>query len=322
MWAAFGLAFLTKGPPALLPLLGILIFTAWTDGAAGLRALWSWVGVAAFLAIGGSWFAVVITQRPQLADYFLHREIAARIVTGGFGRNEEWYGSILVYGPALLLGTMPWTWVVLRRAAALARGVADRSRASERLLVVLLATSILVLALARSRLPLYVLPLFVPLALVVGSAPVAAPRRRLLLGLGIWLAVLTAAKAISATVPSVRDGRMLAQSLRAQLPFPVRDVAFVETSPHYGLGLYLDCESKEVVLGGDPGARDAYPRPFQALLAEAGAVGPDKVFVVPAIFAQRFVELASTGGVSMQRIGGVLLGGHLDLGFYRGDRTR
>ena len=53
MWFAFGLGFLTKGPPALLPLIPLLV---WRRGLPAERRprLLSWLGLALFMGPGGS----------------------------------------------------------------------------------------------------------------------------------------------------------------------------------------------------------------------------------------------------------------------------
>jgi len=61
MWGAFGLAFMTKGPPGLLPLVAIVAFVILTSGPAGLRRVFDGIGIAIFLALGGRgsrpWFS-------------------------------------------------------------------------------------------------------------------------------------------------------------------------------------------------------------------------------------------------------------------------
>lgn len=57
MWVGWGAAFLTKGPPGLLPLLAVIPFVAIRGGGCGVARLFSPAGVAAFLAIGFGWFA-------------------------------------------------------------------------------------------------------------------------------------------------------------------------------------------------------------------------------------------------------------------------
>src|SRR4051812_5744367 len=60
MWIAFGAAFMTKGPPALLPLLAILAFQFRLRRRVPMRALFRLGPVLCFLGIAFSWIALVI----------------------------------------------------------------------------------------------------------------------------------------------------------------------------------------------------------------------------------------------------------------------
>jgi 4-amino-4-deoxy-L-arabinose transferase len=99
MWIAFGLAFMTKGPPGLLPLIAIVAFAAWRVGRRELAAVFDWRGVALFLVVGLSWYVAVCVSKPQLIKYFVGSEVYGRIVTGEQHRNSEWYGAFAVYIP-------------------------------------------------------------------------------------------------------------------------------------------------------------------------------------------------------------------------------
>src|SRR5690606_39194427 len=79
MWAGFGLAFLTKGPPGLLPLLAVFAFDALTpatqaDGSRRPRAL-QWWGPLLLLAVALPWYLAVVLRTPGLLDYFLGAEV-------------------------------------------------------------------------------------------------------------------------------------------------------------------------------------------------------------------------------------------------------
>src|SRR5690606_3488133 len=81
MWAGFGLAFLTKGPPGLLPLLAVFAFDALTpatraDGSRRPRAL-QWWGPLLFAAVALPWYLAVVMRNPGLLDYFLGKEVVS-----------------------------------------------------------------------------------------------------------------------------------------------------------------------------------------------------------------------------------------------------
>lgn len=214
-----------------------------------LRAMYRPAGVLAFLVVGFTWFGVIVAQQPERLGYFLGYEVYDRVFTSTHDRNSQWYGAFKVYVPVLLAGTLPW--VIFATAAA--GGPAGawrtlRTRLRERnrdwlLLAYWLLLPLAIFFLARSRLQLYVLPLFVPLALMM-SRPLS--RWRTLEGnhaitlIGVTALILLALKGTLAYWPSNRDSRELSAQLRqAMQASPTDEIIFVGMRPFYGLNLYL-----------------------------------------------------------------------------------
>ena len=112
MWAAFAIAFLVKGPPGLLPLLAVVAH-AWLAPGPAIGARWHFAGVAVFFAIALPWYAIVVTRHEGLLAYFLGAEVLERVASDRFQRNGGWFGWARVYGPMLLLGTLPWTFALV-----------------------------------------------------------------------------------------------------------------------------------------------------------------------------------------------------------------
>ena len=106
MWVAFALAFLTKGPPGLLPLAAMLAFDR-LQPRGHRRPVLDVAGVALFIAIAAPWFFAVTRANPALIEYFVGDEVVNRVASDEFNRNGQWYGWLLVYAPTLLLGTLP-----------------------------------------------------------------------------------------------------------------------------------------------------------------------------------------------------------------------
>lgn len=252
---ACGLAFLTKGPPGLLALAGCLAFAGWNEGWRGLRRTFGWDTLLVFLVVGGSWYALICIQEPGLLRYFLVQEVFNRVATDDMHRNGQWYGAIRVYLPTFVLGALPWSFVLAAAAWRHRRDALARIRADAELclLACWLLLPLIVFVLARSRLPLYVVPLFAPLALLVARqlAPWSCvPRWRCGL-LALWFVVLVLARAAPAWLGVANDDRALAQAMRAQLaPLP-HEIAFVDTAPRFGLRFYLGSEIERLVLAGD-----------------------------------------------------------------------
>lgn len=258
MWLGWGLAFLTKGPPGLLPLLAIVVFIAGRDGWRGLGRLFLPSGLILFLVIGFSWYVVVMLRYPWLPHYFLHQEIYNRLFTGTQHRHAGWWGWMLIYLPTLLLGSLPWWLSLLRGTPLVLRAQTWRAwrqqHAVEWLLALWFLLPFAVFCLAQSRLPLYLLPLFLPIALMVAlelrqhiDLRTHEHRAWVLL----WVIALLALKgSASHLMRPPDDNRLMAQQLSQQVS-PDRYAAMIfiqntdqsytiEEQTPWGLRLYLD----------------------------------------------------------------------------------
>jgi 4-amino-4-deoxy-L-arabinose transferase len=256
MWLGWGLAFLTKGPPGLMPLLAVIPFIVRRDGWRGLGRFFPLGGVVLFLLVGLSWYLVVVVRYAGLLDYFLHQEVYNRVFTAAHKRNAGWFGWIKIYLPVLAIGLLPW-WPaagrVIRRWTSAERWSAKGSPNVELFLVLWFLVPFVVFCLVQSRLPLYMLPLFVPLSLLLALElrdRIDLRQRKQQLLLAAWMVVLLAAKGIAAyDWHSVDDNRQAAAELRAATPVErYRAIIFVENTAvgytieeatPWGLRLYL-----------------------------------------------------------------------------------
>ena len=254
-WAAFALAFMAKGPPALLPLLAVvaLQWLAPMERPLGFRAWLS--GIAVFFALALPWYLAVVLRHDGLLAYFLGTEVYKRIA-GDMGRNGDWYGWLQVYGPTLLVGTLPWTWPLLRGVHAWRSHLPRwRTRAARQadarhlLLALWLGLPLLVFCVSRSRLPFYLLPLFLPLALLIAghwrSESRPWPRLR---WIAAWAVLILAGRLFVAQWPTGNDASAWAQTLRERAPAPITEVVFVEDFARYGIHLYLGAEVEKLSL--------------------------------------------------------------------------
>jgi 4-amino-4-deoxy-L-arabinose transferase-like glycosyltransferase len=249
MWLGWGLAFMTKGPPGLLPLLGMVLFLAFQDRTR-LRQLFVPEGVLLFAVVAFTWFGLIIAQQPDRLQYFLGYEVYDRVFTAEHDRNSEWYGGFEVYVPTLLFGTMPWSVLAVVAAggpAAAWRRARERlgvRRRDDLLLAWWLLLPLAVFFLARSRLHLYVLPLFVPLSVVMARSLARWPKatdRRLAAVVATAALALVGLKALLGYWPHDRDARAFAAQLEQLVdPHSIEEVVFVGMRPFYGLNIYID----------------------------------------------------------------------------------
>jgi len=310
MWVGFALAFLVKGPPALLPLLAVLA-VEWLAPAPGAirRRCWP-IGLLLFAALALPWFVVVVLRHPGLLAYYLGTEIAGRIAGADLDRHPEWYGWLSVYGPTLVVGTLPWTadlWRALRSLAAHARRWRDPAvRLAEAPLLALgawVALPLFVFCVARSRLPFYLLPLFVPLALLVARERQARgrgfPGWRLV---GLWVALLLALRLAAAYWPTHKDARRWAEEIRARTPgMAIEEVVFVEDMARYGLHLHLGATVEKVSL--DPQPKPMFGAAYDDdLLGELGE--PERrVWIAKAARWPEIAARMTAAGYHLERLG-------------------
>lgn len=265
--AAFGLAFLTKGPPGLLFLPAMFLARRlYRHRLPGAAPVLNVTGVLALVVIGLSWYAAVLARNPETLEYWLKEDVVGR-VAGQHHRNAGWFGAFAIHLPTLTLGALPWmlAWPVLRRRARRRRGglpwmtlLAERPVAGS--LPLLFVVPLLVFSVSRSRLPLYVQPLFVPLALATGRAiallaasptdiPVLLVPRTWRLKLAAWSVLLVAARLIYAWYPGDADARRLYTALPRAAD---THIIAVDGCRYFGLEFYAARDVVHADTAGEP----------------------------------------------------------------------
>ena len=314
MWLGFGLAFLTKGPPGLLPLLPIIVYSWIRDGFRKTVLVVVHPGLIVFAVVGLGWFWAVIRSRPELFDYFLKHEVMARVTSDVHDQHPEWYGALLVYVPVIVLGSLPWTVPVLKGTARILPFLRRATRVNLArtdpmglFMILWFLLPLVVLSCAKSRLPLYFLPFYPPVALLIaksiGDRALAWGKRKRALLLA-WCLVLVGARVAAAHIPLRKDCRIFARAIREQVTAPFDELTFIDAQPRYGLALYLDCEMERIA------ATDSEPLPYrfhyQTLREELEGPeqGQRRLFVVKDREEQRFVDTARTLGYKAAYQGG------------------
>jgi 4-amino-4-deoxy-L-arabinose transferase-like glycosyltransferase len=298
MWGVFGLAFLTKGPPGLLPLTAIIAHRLWQGRGPGYPSLRWRSGLCIMLAVGFSWFALVIALNPGLAGYFAVDEIYGRVVTGEHGRNTEWYKAFVIYLPVLALGTLPWTyWLARYLSSSIGalfksrRKPKDRKREQDLFLVLWLLCPLLVFMVSSSRLPLYLLPLFAPLALLAArglEAPVQRWNRGWLAWVSAWCLLLLSLRIIIAQIPTDKNVAAVARAIEAMSTAPFSEIAFYGTGTVNGLNFYLDKEVESIAV-------DMLDDEFGEAEKRLWVLSPDAV--------PGFLETAAARGINYRKVG-------------------
>lgn len=158
-WAAIALGVLTKGPVAIaLPLLVVVPYAIWHKR---FRTLWSWGGLAAFVAIITPWVWAVSLAIPDFLHYVIVTETAQRLATKALKRTgPPWY-----FVPYLIGGAFPWSIAAFFSGRQPPTAVQRR----DRFLLLWILVPFVFFSISQSKRPQYILPLMPAIALFVAS---------------------------------------------------------------------------------------------------------------------------------------------------------
>lgn len=168
LYASAALATLTKGligfmVTGAVMFFWLLIFNQWRR----LRPLHLPSGVLLFLAIAAPWHLLAAQRNDVWAQFYFVHEHWERFTTTTHGRYEPWWFFI----PVLLAGLFPWMgflWSAVRDA--LAGGWARRKENADAWFLVTWAAFVfLFFSKSQSKLIPYILPVFPPLAVLIGA---------------------------------------------------------------------------------------------------------------------------------------------------------
>jgi 4-amino-4-deoxy-L-arabinose transferase-like glycosyltransferase len=180
-WAALAFAVLSKGLMGIiLPGTALFLYALAQRDFSVLKRMHWVAGLLLFFAIATPWFYLVIKANPEFFQRFFIYEHFTRFTTKQLGRYQPWYYFI----PVLLVGMLPWTLLMFDAAVRTWREPrADKGVFSpERFLLVWVAFIYVFFSFSGSKLPSYLLPMYPPLALIMGRQIAALSEKRL-----IWL---------------------------------------------------------------------------------------------------------------------------------------
>ncbi|HJQ99803.1 MAG TPA: hypothetical protein VJ826_15920, partial [Candidatus Polarisedimenticolaceae bacterium] len=192
-------------------------------------------------------------------------------------------------------------WVLSLAWAPRTRSLSSPARS---LLWIWIAVPLSVFAISRSRLPLYVLPLFVPMALLIAPRVTALvnrhPRRMAMLG-GAWIALVLALKGYGAPPIEPGDTRALAARAReiaSTMSAPMNEIVFVDSKPLYSLRFYTGVPIERVRLGGDA---EPSPEPDDSTpsVCEEAREHEHPLWLVPGARATAFENEARACGLTL-----------------------
>ncbi len=274
VWALLGLAFMTKGPPSLLVLPAMVV--TWCLLPRERRKavpLFNPAALLLYFVIAATWYVWEVMRHPGLLHYWIHDEVVNRSATDQFGRNPQFYMNFAIYLPVLFFGCWPWGgWLMfLKRKAWFAwlTGCFGRSAPGRAPLTWVALTThvrqwsletcwavlafglpLAVFCLSRSKLPLYVLPLFGPLAVFIAAGllrvferePARLWKTATVLALVCWTLSI-AGKGAAPLFPGDRDMKVLHTAIMKQVKGADADqVAVYGVKTLNGLEFYFQRE--------------------------------------------------------------------------------
>jgi 4-amino-4-deoxy-L-arabinose transferase-like glycosyltransferase len=202
-WAAMALATLSKGLVGIV-FAGAAVFMvmALTRDWRALRRLRLIPGLAIFFLLAAPWFIAVSMANEEFAQFFFFHEHLSRFLTTQHRRVEPpWY-----FLPILLAGFLPWMFAMPAAVVRAWREEAGLAFQPLRAALLWCAFVVAFFSASGSKLPAYVLPVFPPLALVLGRYLALAPERRLALWSALVIPVAVALIVVAWRVPqSAKD---------------------------------------------------------------------------------------------------------------------
>ncbi len=256
MWLSLGFGFLTKGPPSLIVLIPVLI---WHFRMKRPVRLANPIGIVLFIVTGFSWYLLVCYRHPELLSYFLGKEVVGRVASNSV-HHHEWYGAFEVYIPVLLLGGGLWSYFEFKLAIKKRLFIPKvfwthlRGTGYSSFLMLWILLPLILFSLVKSRLPLYILPLYGPTALLIarglrkGANGPVSMKKIFLAGMIAFL-VIVAIKGAASYYPSKNNMKTLYDMCMEAKGKDSRFALFND-SRLYGLQYYLDGKLERISPGG------------------------------------------------------------------------
>ncbi|PWK45838.1 lipid IV(A) 4-amino-4-deoxy-L-arabinosyltransferase [Pseudomonas sp. B21-040] len=166
-WAVLGLAcgmgFMTKGFLAwLLPVLVALPYMIWQKRWKELL-IYGPVAIVVAIVVSLPWVLAVHSQEPDYWRFFFWHEHIRRFAGDDAQHSEPWW----YYLPLLVAFSLPWVALL---PSALKQAWQTRRQASIGFLLLWMVIPLVFFSISKGKLPSYILPCLLPLALLLGNA--------------------------------------------------------------------------------------------------------------------------------------------------------
>lgn len=261
-WLGLGLGCITKGPMGLVPLMGILPFCLWR-WLIHKERLWffiSPIGITVFFIVGIAWYFWENWKYPGLLRYWFMEETVQRLAEGEFDRNPEWYKIFPVYILPLLFGTGLFIILIpyLVYKSKMRQNKIIGDQLSDKQWFFLFCSFLfpfIFFSVSKSRLALYILPLFIPMSIAMGRLFYWAIQEKFISWRTIsYIAILNAGliialKGISTYYPTMHNMKILSSDIQPLLQrYPDAEFYCAKTKVLNGLKFYTNINLSETDL--------------------------------------------------------------------------
>jgi 4-amino-4-deoxy-L-arabinose transferase-like glycosyltransferase len=164
-WLAAALAVLSKGiVVGVLTAVSLIAYSLIERDMRPWKRLHVALGLPLFLLVSAPWFVAVSARNPDFPGFFFIHEHFARFLTTVHQRVEPWWFFL----PLLLFGVLPWIFSVGGASRRAWREEGPGPFKPLRFLLIFAAVTLLFFSASGSKLAPYILPMFPPLAAIVG----------------------------------------------------------------------------------------------------------------------------------------------------------
>ena len=160
-----GISFEIKGPVSLLfPLFFIFIYKI-VYKEKFKPILHHFLGIILFLVVASAWYLIVISENDKLWDYFFKDQIANRIASKSYNRAKPFWFYLLTIP---LIG-LPWVLIIFHYMKINFNRI-FKTKNIEFVIYLTILSLIIIFSVFKTKLILYVLPLFGFVAIVTAKA--------------------------------------------------------------------------------------------------------------------------------------------------------
>jgi 4-amino-4-deoxy-L-arabinose transferase len=149
------IGFETKGPVVLIFPLLFIIFYKWILKDKLSKNMHHIIGIVLFVIVSALWYIILYAENNTILDYFLNKQLADRIASNSYNRSKPfWYYLLTI--PLLAL---PWSIVLIHQFKSKFKAVI-KNRTIDLVLLATILSGLVIFSLFKTKLILYVLPMF------------------------------------------------------------------------------------------------------------------------------------------------------------------